>query len=606
MHGDGLYKEIYLNELRPGRFQPRRTFEAVKLLELAESIKKQGVMDPPVVFLNEASCYELIAGERRWRACCALALEDRMAEGLAEAVGLTSLESWPQVVREGTWDQPLAGTALVVHEQPAGLSEAAQEVQAIVSNVQREDLTRMEEAEAYAKLKDRGWSVRQIAAEVGKSKSYVDDTLKLLALDPAVVTMIQAEESPLEIGLARELGRKVATDMQPVVAETLQKRIEKGETATEAKKSIAEVARFLEPNRWSLSHDPDRPFHPVWFNRARLIRHLLESTDGAALARGALELEGKRQGQYTNYLRKSVGSILGNSWDFGHVAAGLAGIKATHAEDAWTALAGPLGWGCESCALAGLVTGIEKRVDHFDGWRSPCKRLRRGDWAEVTTCEGYVGPDDPPIVTLPDAMVDWLDEGAVKTGLQGNDQPYVTGAADLIRLYEAARVRQVEVEQEAEIQAMTQHIAPIQAYWEAQGEGTRFDLGHFQAHACRKCVHYTENYLPGGGIPPCTLIENPPKRNGQPRAPEFGVLANEERAVPRCEKFRYRELPAIQLGFEAAAIPDRAMILLWYEWLVKDNNYGGTKYIWKPLNWLNGRSLAAVWADAAQSGDAGG
>ncbi|MCB0227526.1 MAG: ParB N-terminal domain-containing protein, partial [Anaerolineae bacterium] len=49
MHGDGLYKEIYLNELRPGRFQPRRTFEAVKLLELAESIKRQGVMDPPVV-----------------------------------------------------------------------------------------------------------------------------------------------------------------------------------------------------------------------------------------------------------------------------------------------------------------------------------------------------------------------------------------------------------------------------------------------------------------------------------------------------------------------------------------------------------------------------
>lgn len=612
------YREVYLSEICPGRFQPRRAFDAVKLLELAESIKGQGLIEPPVVFWN-GNHYELIGGERRWRASCAVALADqmladRMAEGLGEAVGLVSGDGWPKIVVEGKWDQPLAGVTIAVNEQPADISEEEQEIKAIVSNVQREDLTRMEEAEAYQKLKDRGWSVRRIAAEVGKSKSYVDDTLKLLALDETVIQMVEAEESPLEIGLARELGRKIPTDMQPVVAETLQKRVAKGEPMAGAKKSVAEIAKFITPNRWSLSHDTDIPYHPLFFNRARLIRHVLETADSDTLAKGLLELDGAGgRGYYSNYLRKSVKSILGSSWEFAKIIDTLSGQDGSYsADEVWDRLAPGQGWGCDQCVLKSLGTDIETRVANFDGWQSPCKQLRRDE--EIATCEGFVGPDDPQVITVPSVIVDLLTEAeltSVKSPLQGDDEPYVETTAEYIRLYEIARGRQIEVEAKAEAEAKTQHVAPIRAYWQAQGSDSPFDLGHFQAHACRKCV----NFIEGGGVDvPCKLVEKPLVRHGKPRSPEFGILVDEETGltVPRCEAFRYRELPAIQLLFSDGsgsvvsgfAIPDRPLLIQWYDWLTGSaHNSYNSKYIFQPLSWLNGSKLSKLW-DEVGSDDA--
>lgn len=596
------YREVYLNEIRPGRYQPRRAFDALELHSLAASIRDEGLLNAPIVFLNERSQYELIAGERRWRALCALALAEHgqingfAVEDLAEACGFTSREQWPQMVAQGQVDQPLAGAPVTARVLPGNISAEEQQVKAIIDNIQRQDLSRIEEAHAYARLRaQHGWGVRTIAEKVGKSKSYVDDTMKLLELEPSVLALVESngDDPPaLDFSLAREMARKIPAAMQPLLAETLQKRGDRGAPVSELKKSLGNIARFIDPNRWSLSHDADTPFHPVWRNRARLIRHMLETQPPEQIIRAALNLEGK--GDYNNYLTKTVNSILNSSWDVSRIVKALAGLKDSYNIDAWQELAPGLGWGCEQCSLAALEPGISQRVDRFDGWDAPCQRLRG---KETDTCDGFVGPDDPQVITVPDIIVDSLNEAQqqFKGPLQGQDAPYVASAGEYIQLYELARHNYENAQIESEAQAMTQHIAPIAAYWQAQeGEQLFDDLDHFQAHACRKCVYFTKNYIPGGA-PPCTLVEKPPMRNNEPRPPAFGVLVTEGgQALPRCEKFSYRELPPLA-GFEGFALPNRDLILEWYKFLIKDSTYGSSKHIFKPLNWLNSRNLKNLW-----------
>ncbi len=155
--------------LRPNRFQPRKSFAPEDLRDLTESIREKGILQPILVrpVAGEAQAFEIVAGDRRWRAAQAAQLHDV-----------------PVVVRE--------------------MSDAEALELAIVENVQRADLNAVEEAAAYHELMDRfAYTQEQIAREVGKSRSHVANTLRLLRLPESVKAMLR--DGRLSAGHARTL-----------------------------------------------------------------------------------------------------------------------------------------------------------------------------------------------------------------------------------------------------------------------------------------------------------------------------------------------------------------------------------------------------------------
>lgn len=155
-----------IEEIRPNKNQPRKTFTHDKLEELAASIREKGIIQPLVV-LRKSDHYELIAGERRWRA--------------AQKAGLREV---PVVIQDVSED-----TALEM---------------ALIENIQREDLNAVEEAEAYHALLERfNLSQEELAKRVGKDRSTVANSLRLLKL-PAEIKRDVIEDR-LSMGHARAL-----------------------------------------------------------------------------------------------------------------------------------------------------------------------------------------------------------------------------------------------------------------------------------------------------------------------------------------------------------------------------------------------------------------
>ena len=156
-----------VSQLRAGQYQPRRLMDEGALFELAESIRTQGVMQPLLVRPIGASGYEIIAGERRFR-----------------AAQLAGLDEVPVLVRE-------------VDDQQAA-------IMALVENMQREDLNPLEEAQGLQRLvQEFRFSHEQAAQAVGRSRSAASNLLRLLQLSPSVQQMLLAGD--LDMGHARAL-----------------------------------------------------------------------------------------------------------------------------------------------------------------------------------------------------------------------------------------------------------------------------------------------------------------------------------------------------------------------------------------------------------------
>ena len=165
---DGALETLAVSAIQPGRYQPRRHFDDAALDELAASIKTQGLLQPLVVRAVARGRYELIAGERRWRA--------------AQRAGLTEL---PALVREVPEQTVLA--------------------LALIENIQREDLSPLEEAQALQRLiEEFGLTHQQTADAVGRSRAAVSNLLRLLELPAPVRALLDARR--LEMGHARALA----------------------------------------------------------------------------------------------------------------------------------------------------------------------------------------------------------------------------------------------------------------------------------------------------------------------------------------------------------------------------------------------------------------
>ncbi|MGB0662738.1 MAG: ParB/RepB/Spo0J family partition protein [Pontibacterium sp.] len=161
------FPEIDVNLLSPGRYQPRRDMEPQALEELSASIKAQGVMQPIVIRPIDSDQYEIIAGERRWRA--------------AQMAGLTKV---PAVIKHVTDEAAIA--------------------MSLIENIQRENLNPIEEAIALSRLQEEfSLTQQEVADAVGKSRSAVTNLLRLMNLQVEVRKML--EYGDIEMGHARAL-----------------------------------------------------------------------------------------------------------------------------------------------------------------------------------------------------------------------------------------------------------------------------------------------------------------------------------------------------------------------------------------------------------------
>ena len=191
---------IGVEKIVPNPFQPRIRFNEIELDELADSIRQHGVMQPIVVRQNSGG-YELIAGERRWRA--------------SQRAGLTDL---PAIVRDLD-DQQVAALALI-------------------ENIQREQLTAIEQARALARMRDQ-FSMDQtaLAAMISSSRSNVANLLRLLNLVKDVQTML--EDGRLEMGHARALLPLPENMQQKAAEDVLRSRLSVRQTETLVKRLLS-------------------------------------------------------------------------------------------------------------------------------------------------------------------------------------------------------------------------------------------------------------------------------------------------------------------------------------------------------------------------------
>jgi ParB family chromosome partitioning protein len=216
---DGPPHEVPIESIRPSRLQPRRTFAADELKALADSIRSKGVMQPLLVRpTSDSGSFEIVAGERRWRA--------------AQMAGVHDL---PVVVR--------------------ALDDRDALELALIENIQRQDLTPLEEAAGYQRLIDEfGHTQEELARTLGKSRSHVANTIRLLGLPAPVRTFV--DEGRISAGHARAL--LVAKDPLSAAREVIAKDLNVRQTEALVK---------------ALSGRPDRAAKPESDADTRALEH---------------------------------------------------------------------------------------------------------------------------------------------------------------------------------------------------------------------------------------------------------------------------------------------------------------------------------------------
>ena len=220
---DSAPTEIPIDQLYRGTHQPRIRFRPEGIEELAQSIRAQGVIEPIVVRPRTAGGFEIVAGERRWR-----------------AAQLAGLDRVPAMVRDVDDRQAIA--------------------LALIENIQREDLNPLEEAQALKRLlEEQALTHEQLAKAVGKSRTAVTNLLRLLNLVPRVRDMLI--EGTLEMGHARALLALPAEDQEPAAQRVAARQLSVRQTEALVKQLLAG------PSPPGTTSDPDT---------RRLERHLSE------------------------------------------------------------------------------------------------------------------------------------------------------------------------------------------------------------------------------------------------------------------------------------------------------------------------------------------
>lgn len=229
----GSLMQLRLSDVEPNREQPREHFDETALAELSDSIKEHGVLQPIVVRSIPGGAYQIIAGERRWRA-------SRMA-------GLTEI---PAVIIEASDDK--------VREL------------ALIENLQRQDLTVLEEAQGYKSLMDHcGLTQEQVAQRVGKSRPVVANAVRLLSLPPRAIDELQ--NGGISAGHARVLAgitdeEKIDVLLNAVISQDLTVR------------QLEKLAKESAPKVKKAEKKEDSSWRDSWFKEVEISLHDTLST----------------------------------------------------------------------------------------------------------------------------------------------------------------------------------------------------------------------------------------------------------------------------------------------------------------------------------------
>ena len=230
-NGEEIVQSIKIIEIEPNKSQPRRTFNNETLEELAKSIERYGVIQPIIVSKKD-DYYEIIAGERRWRA--------------AKKAGLTEM---PCIVREST-------------------EQKNREI-ALIENIQREDLNPIDKARGFRELIDNyGLKQQELADIIGLNRSTVTNTLRILNLDERVINL--ALEGKLNEGHCRSLLSFEDPEKQYQAALRI---IEKGETVRDIEKKVQDkkkVSKKYEERREAICRDIEDTFQSFFGTKVKL------------------------------------------------------------------------------------------------------------------------------------------------------------------------------------------------------------------------------------------------------------------------------------------------------------------------------------------------
>ena len=228
--GEEIVKQIKVIEIEPNRDQPRKIFDNESLEELAESIKRYGIIQPIIVNKKD-DYYEIVAGERRWRA--------------AKKAGLTEI---PCIIR--------------------GDDERRNKEIALIENIQREDLNPIDKARGFRQLMDEyGMTQQQLSDTIGLSRSGIANTVRILNLDPRVIKL--AEEGKLTEGHCRSLMAIQDPDKQYAAAMII---VEKGETVRDIERKVKnnKKAQEIDPKYDAIFRDIEDSFQGFFGTKVKL------------------------------------------------------------------------------------------------------------------------------------------------------------------------------------------------------------------------------------------------------------------------------------------------------------------------------------------------
>lgn len=226
----GNLKTLKITEVEPNREQPRKQFKQEALEELAESIKEYGIIQP-IVVAEQKGYYSIIAGERRWR-----------------AAKLAGLEEIPAIIREN--------------------DEQKNREIALIENIQREDLNPYEKALGIRNLMDKyGLTQEEVSKRIGKSRSAVSNTVRILNLAPQVLELVK--EGKLSEGHCKALAAITDSKRQYEMAIRM---IERGESVRQAeqKNLRAKKEKYLDPKYKMLYDDIEDKFQGFFGTKVKL------------------------------------------------------------------------------------------------------------------------------------------------------------------------------------------------------------------------------------------------------------------------------------------------------------------------------------------------
>lgn len=582
---------IPLWNIRPSRWQPRQSFDASALYDLAISINDHGLLNPPLVFAVENGAHELIAGERRTRAFTALALArifpqhtlEEWAARLA-AVGLVGMGDEERRALRGH-------TVFVPAQIRDGGDLEALHVLAVVENLEHADLSPLEEARAFKQLQETyGWRQRYLADRVNKSQSYVAQRLALLDTAPEVQAALITRV------ISATTARALAVVPEPLQAAVLERVLpseEGGEAMTtrEAEQLARSVATFVDPNRWD--PNPAQYYEPEKRNALEFMASVVMHAEAVE---NVMKLAAQKRDPYGfNYLTAQIHELARHQIE--NIVTILRPGKG-YAEQ-YAEWARNTGHTCENCALLPTVEPIVQVRTQLPNTQGAineapqpyCPRMREYPPAARLPfpgdhCHRFLSGDNAARWGIP---ITYQERGVLTE--RGCERKLAESPAEYQELYLEALTRALATISKKTQTDQVQHLVDIERY----GVLSERAVVGWPNQCCMECLHYEGGRCRFAAEP---LVER--RYDGEkPVAPRMSVLISpEQRFALRCAAFAYRNPPRFASAGLTVGSDQRERVLRWLDAMLEHSvglmNNGHNVVLSGPLGWLPWRKNITV------------